>query len=155
MGLLAGVIVGIITLFIIYAWSQKRKSRRSIVLTGTCESGKTAIFGQLVHGRDISSYTSIKENEGIYSPPGKQAVRMIDIPGHERVRQSYIDKLKSSTRGIVYVVDASDLSKQLRDATEFLFNILSDPEINSARIPVIVACNKQVINIHTISCQVT
>ena len=59
------------------------------------------------------------------------------------MRQKYIDHYKSSVRGIIYVVDSSNIQKQLRDAAEFLFNIISEPAVFAARPRLLVACNKQ------------
>ena len=35
------------------------------------------------------------------------------------------------------------ITKGIRDATEFLFKILSDPDIHSNKTPVLIVCNKQ------------
>ena len=56
----------------------------------------------------------------------------------------YLDQLRSQLLGVVYVVDSANLSKQVRDAAEFLFNILSDPVVNANATALTVACNKQV-----------
>lgn len=81
---------------------------------------------------------------GLFAPPGKTPLRVVDIPGHERVRAKFLEHEKRSSLAIVYVVDSSTLQKQLRDAAEFLFNILSDPVVNANKVPVLIACNKQV-----------
>ena len=80
---------------------------------------------------------------GDYKPAGKSSLVLVDVPGHERLRQKYIDHYKSSVRGIIYVVDSSNIQKQLRDAAEFLFNIISEPAVFAARPRLLVACNKQ------------
>jgi len=36
-------------------------------------------------------------------------------------------------RGIVYVVDSSTLTRQIRDVAEYLFNILTSPRIHAIR----------------------
>ena len=72
---------------------------------------------------------------------------MVDIPGHERLRSKYLDQFKKSIRAVVYVVDSSTIQKQLRDTTEYLFNILSDPDVYSAKSPILIACNKQVVEL--------
>lgn len=69
---------------------------------------------------------------------------LVDVPGHERLRTKFVDRYKSGVRGIIYVVDSATIQKQLRDATEFLFNVLSDPVLHSNRPKVMVVCNKQV-----------
>jgi signal recognition particle receptor subunit beta len=43
---------------------------------------------------------------------------MIDIPGHERVRGKFFDQYKSNARGIFFMVDASNLQKDIRDVAE-------------------------------------
>ena len=67
----------------------------------------------------------------------------MDVPGHERLRQKYIDHYKNSVRGIIYVIDSSNIQKQLRDTAEFLFNIISEPTLFAAKPQLLVACNKQ------------
>ena len=71
-------------------------------------------------------------------------MQLVDLPGHERLRNKYVEEYKSQVRAIIYVVDASTIQKQLRDATEYLFKLLSDPVINGNRTPVNIVCNKQV-----------
>ena len=83
------------------------------------------------------------EYAGDYKPAGKSGLVLVDVPGHERLRQKYIEHYKTSVRGIIYVVDSSNVQKQLRDTAEFLFNIISDPILFAARPPLLVACNKQ------------
>ena len=86
----------------------------------------------------------MKENIGVLNVPGngKKPV-VIYLPGHERIRYKCLDQQKDSAMGIIYILDTSTISKQIRDATEFLFRILSDPTIHSKRTPVLVICNKQ------------
>jgi len=85
----------------------------------------------------------MQENVGAMTPPGKKAVDLLDLPGHERLRYNSLAKHKKNARGIIYVLDASTITKGIRDATEFLFRILSDPTLHSNRVPVLIACNKQ------------
>ena len=58
-------------------------------------------------------------------------------------RYAALDKHKEAALGVLYVVDASTIKHQIRDAAEFLFRILSDPLMHRNRTPVLVACNKQ------------
>jgi signal recognition particle receptor subunit beta len=89
----------------------------------------------------VETFTSIKENIGVLNVP--KNCKIIDLPGHERIRYKCLDQQKDSAMGIIYLLDASTIAKQIRDTTEFLFQILSDPTINSNRTPVLVICNKQ------------
>ena len=53
-----------------------------------------------------------------------------------------LQKHKNSARGVLYVVDASNVAKTIADSTEFLFRILSDPVFHKNAVPVMVVCNK-------------
>ena len=87
----------------------------------------------------------MQENIGIIdlSETRKKPVDVLDLPGHERLRTKCLDKHKSSALGIVYVLDASTITKGIRDATEFLFKILSDPTIHGNKTSILIVCNKQ------------
>ena len=93
----------------------------------------------------IESYTSMQENIGTLSlaEQRKKPVSVVDLPGHERLRYKCFDQHKSSGLAIIYVLDASTITKGIRDATEFLFRILSDPLVHRNRTPVLIVCNKQ------------
>lgn len=138
------LIVGLITLVIfIFVWRRGRVSRRGICLVGLCESGKTLIFSQLIYKKAIESFTSMKENVGVLNIENKAPLKVIDVPGHERVRQRFFDTYKSTARGIVFVLDSFGLNKDIRDVAEYLYTVLSDPVISSNRPQVLILCNKQ------------
>lgn len=44
--------------------------------------------------------------------------RLVDIPGHERLRGKFVDEYKGQARGVVYVVDSSTVQKDIRDVAE-------------------------------------
>ena len=46
------------------------------------------------------------------------SLKVIDVPGHERVRQRFFDAYKSTARGIVFVLDSFTLNKDIRDVAE-------------------------------------
>uniref|UniRef100_A0A0P5H846 Signal recognition particle receptor subunit beta n=1 Tax=Daphnia magna TaxID=35525 RepID=A0A0P5H846_9CRUS len=115
------LIVGLITLFIfLFVWRKGRVSRRGICLVGLCESGKTLIFSQLIYKKAVESFTSMKENVGVLDIANKGALKLIDIPGHERVRQRFFDSYKNTARGIVFVLDSFSLNKDIRDVAEYV-----------------------------------
>lgn len=70
------------------------------------------------------------------------SMKIVDIPGHERLRYKFFDKFKGSAKGVIYVIDSVTLQKDIRDAAEFLYNILSD-SVMQKNIPVLILCNKQ------------
>lgn len=69
--------------------------------------------------------------------------KIIDIPGHERLRDKFFDQYKTLTKGIVFVVDSNTIQQDIRDAAEFLYNILVDSTILSNCPNLLILCNKQ------------
>jgi len=128
-GILVAILVGFLTLALILLITKRKRFGRGILLCGTCDSGKTTLFSQLMTGKPIESYTSMTENKGLLSMIGYKPITLVDIPGQERLRDNIFNKYVGSARGIVYVIDSSVVSKQIRDITEFLFNILSNPAL--------------------------
>lgn len=70
-------------------------------------------------------------------------MRIIDIPGYERLRGKFVDQYKSSARCVLYVVDSLTIQKDIRDVAEFLYNILSDHAIANNISALLIVCNKQ------------
>ncbi|KZC14536.1 Signal recognition particle receptor subunit beta, partial [Dufourea novaeangliae] len=125
-------------LFVI--WRRKKSIGNSILLTGLCDAGKTLIFARLLYGKFVKTYTSVDKNseELVIND---HSLRIVDIPGNERLRYKYFDQFKSSAKGLVYVIDSVTFQKGIRDVAEYLYNILSDPAVQ--RKPVLILCNKQ------------
>ncbi|TRY79164.1 hypothetical protein TCAL_08331 [Tigriopus californicus] len=138
-----GVIFGLITLALIFVFTRKRSRGSTLLICGPCESGKTCLFGQLLHKKQLETYTSAKENKGHLSVPGRAPLPVVDVPGHERLRVKYLEEYKNQVKAIIYVVDSSTLQKQLRDTAEYLFNIITNPIIYTKRPKIMVVCNKQ------------
>jgi len=72
---------------------------------------------QLLHGKFPVTFTSIKENVGDYQV-GNSSVRLVDIPGHYRVRDKCLELYKHRAKGIVFVVDSVTAQKDIRDVAE-------------------------------------
>jgi Predicted GTPase len=70
-------------------------------------------------------------------------IKIVDLPGEDRLRNKFFDQYKSSAKGIVYVLDSSTVQKTLRDVAESLYVILADPQVQSSRVNILVCCNKQ------------
>ena len=154
-----GVFVGLLTLILIFMWSRGRgglrRVRRAVLIVGPSDAGKTLLFGQLLHGKPIETYTSMIENVGKYFGTYEtddesssnvalhKPLDLCDLPGHDRLREAALDKRKEEAKAIIYVVDASTIKQKLLDSADFLFKILADPSLHSADIPILVVCNKQ------------
>ncbi|KAH8301120.1 hypothetical protein KR018_002613 [Drosophila ironensis] len=138
--ILAALLLGFIAVAIFVILRRRSSGRKDFLLTGLSESGKSAIFMQLLHGKFPATFTSIKENVGDYLAGGSSA-RVVDVPGHYRVRDKCFDLYKNRAKGIVFVVDSVTVQKDIRDVADSLYTILAD----SATQPcsVLVLCNKQ------------
>ena len=66
---------------------------------------------------------------------------MTDIPGHYNFR-SEITKNLQSAKAIVVLLDSKDKAKYA-EAAEILYDVISNLDIISEQIPILVACNKQ------------
>lgn len=144
LNVLIAVLIGILTaVVLLYTWKRSRVNRRGICLVGLCESGKTLIFNQLIFGKAVETFTSMKENISSIEITNKGPLKIVDIPGHERVRQQFFDSQKSSARGLVFVIDSNNFMKDIRDVAQYLYNILTDSVVSSNRPAVLVLCNKQ------------
>jgi signal recognition particle receptor subunit beta len=45
-------------------------------------------------------------------------LRVIDIPGHERLRGKFFDEYKGTARGVIYVIDSVTFQKDIQDVAE-------------------------------------
>lgn len=91
------------------------------MLTGLCDSGKTILFSQLLYGELRETFTSISENVDDYTnEENGKSIRVVDIPGNERLRARFFDQHKSSAKAIVYVIDSVTVQKDVRDVAEYV-----------------------------------
>uniref|UniRef100_A0A1A9WG12 Signal recognition particle receptor subunit beta n=1 Tax=Glossina brevipalpis TaxID=37001 RepID=A0A1A9WG12_9MUSC len=133
-------VIGLLFIAIFVILRKRSSARRDFLLTGLSESGKSAIFMRLLHKKYPDTYVSVKENVGEYKSGGLTG-KIIDIPGHYRVRDKCFDQYKRTAKGVIFVVDSVTIQKDIRDVADALYTILSD----GATIPCsfLVLCNKQ------------
>ncbi|KMR04984.1 signal recognition particle receptor subunit beta [Lasius niger] len=141
LGILIAVFAIIVTLVLFALWRKRKSAGHSILLTGLSDSGKTLIYARLLCSKFVKTYTSVKENVGDIAI-NNSSLRIVDIPGDERLRSKYFDKYKSSAKGLVYVIDSVTIQKEIRDVAEYLYNVLSDSNIQK-NVPILILCNKQ------------
>ncbi|XP_049873393.1 signal recognition particle receptor subunit beta [Pectinophora gossypiella] len=139
---LLSLLVLILTLLFWWFIGRRHVQRRSVLLMGLSDSGKTLLFVRMVFGQYRQSFTSMKENVSDYLSINSK-VRIVDLPGEERLRMKYFDSYKDMARGIVYVVDSVTIQKDIRDVAEWLYTILVDKTVQSACPPILILCNKQ------------
>ncbi|KAJ8920053.1 hypothetical protein NQ315_011706 [Exocentrus adspersus] len=136
------VFVIVVTLILFALYKRRKSAKRGILLTGLCDSGKTLIYSQLLHNKNVQTHTSIKENIGTYIV-NNDALNIVDIPGHERLRNKFFEQYKSMAKSVVFVLDSVTLQQNIRDVAEFLYDILVDPVISSGCSDMLILCNKQ------------
>ena len=66
---------------------------------------------------------------------------MVDIPGHYNYRKRLREEHLPQAQAIIIVLDSKDKSK-ISEVAEYLFDVVSDIEIATSGVPVMVACNK-------------
>ena len=90
------------------------------------------------------TYTSVTSNSGEYVVAQKnKKLRVVDLPGHERLQLQMMDEHKGQARAVVFVVDSGTLQKDIKEVAEYLYTLLSDKTVSSNAPPVLVLCNKQ------------
>jgi len=105
---------------------SKRKSKargNALLLVGAPDAGKTVILSALVYGQALLTHTSLQTNSSIASLSPKKHIRVIDVPGHPRIRDQFKDHLNDA-KIIAFVVDASTVSRNGAIVAEHLHHIL-------------------------------
>uniref|UniRef100_A0A182J8N6 Signal recognition particle receptor subunit beta n=1 Tax=Anopheles atroparvus TaxID=41427 RepID=A0A182J8N6_ANOAO len=138
---LIALAVVLLTLVVLFLWKRKKTVRSAVLFTGLCDSGKTFLFSNLILGGGRETFTSIKENVGFFKTEKGRELKVVDVPGHERLRGKFFDEYKNVAKAVVYLIDSVTVQKDIRDVADFLYTILADKA--TSKIPVIVLCNKQ------------
>jgi len=89
-----------------------------LLLAGLCDSGKTLLYSLILNGNEVETFTSLKENCGLLNLENSKTLRLVDLPGHERLRLRLLDNYKNTTKAFVYVVDSSTVQKDIKDVAE-------------------------------------
>ena len=79
-----------LSVILLYSWSRSRTNRRGICLMGLCESGKTLIFNQLVFGKAVETYTSMKENTSSIEVKNKVSVTVVLESDETLIQKNFI-----------------------------------------------------------------
>lgn len=103
---------------IIYILKKRSAKRTDVLLAGLCDSGKTFLYSLILNGNEIETFTSLKENCGKLSLENGSSFRVVDLPGHERLRLTLLENFKNTTKALVYVIDSNTVQKEIRDVAE-------------------------------------
>ncbi|XP_022090478.1 signal recognition particle receptor subunit beta-like [Acanthaster planci] len=145
LGVVVAVVVVLITVAFLYLLARRKNNKRSVLLMGICDAGKTLLFSRLVHNKFINSFTSIKENSGVYQLTGRKSgtLEVVDLPGNDRQRMIFWERFKNQARGLIFVVDSAAFQNELKEVAEFLYTLLSDCMASRTKLSVLITCNKQ------------
>jgi len=111
---------------------------------GLCSTGKSALFGLLSSGNFPSTVTSMKANDSTIRIAGtslKNPMRVVDYPGHDRLREGLL-KLLPSVAGVIFMVDANADDETLKKSADLLYALFTDKFLYNNEIPFHIACNK-------------
>lgn len=103
---------------VIYLIKKRAPKRTDLLLAGLCDSGKTFLYSLLLNGSEVETFTSLKENCGLLSLESSKTFRLVDLPGHERLRLRLLDSYKNTTKALVYVIDSSSVQRDIKDVAE-------------------------------------
>ncbi|KAF5358154.1 hypothetical protein D9756_001314 [Leucocoprinus leucothites] len=118
---LGSFVVALLVLAI--AFFLKKRSYRSkgtdLLLLGAPDAGKTSLMTALVYDQSIPTHTSMQTNYSVYAPSPNKTFRVVDVPGHPRIRNQFQEHLLNA-KAIAFVVDASTISRNGAAVAEHL-----------------------------------
>ena len=123
--------------FLLNQGGPKRRKFRgdAVFLVGPCDSGKTAVMFQRRDGESGDklrpTHTSMALNEETFALSGIDCkpVRVIDFPGHSRLRPQLFDMIEDC-RVLIFVVDCSTFASKGQAACSMGYS----PATNAARL---------------------
>ncbi|KAK7195959.1 Elongation factor Tu GTP binding domain containing protein [Novymonas esmeraldas] len=130
-----------------------RRPRTTTVLLGLPDSGKTALYAQLVHQKVLlESRTSMRANSGLMHAAARHGrsstavgVKVVDCPGHPRLREAML-RAVAEAANVVVVIDSVSVQDGQQDGVaalaELLLGVLQSPEFYGVR-RLVFACTKR------------
>ncbi|KAI0780682.1 P-loop containing nucleoside triphosphate hydrolase protein [Trametes elegans] len=122
----AALVLAILLVGVTVILARKRSAKRgdAAILAGYSDAGKTAILSTLAYQQTLPTHASMQTNAALVTlPASHKTIRLIDIPGHPRIRDQFQEHLPSA-KGIAFVVDASTVSRNGAAVAEHLHMIL-------------------------------
>jgi len=125
----------------------RKSSKKTVTFLGLSNSGKTSLLLHMIHGKECEARMSQMENDipfvNVTDSFSNRSVgiRIIDVPGNERVRTNW-NKYASESTVVVFFINSVDFVAQSRQAAEYLYDVLTLPEMQKKKTPIIIFCNK-------------
>ncbi|KAI0362396.1 P-loop containing nucleoside triphosphate hydrolase protein [Trametes cingulata] len=123
---LAALLVAVVLVAISVLLARKKSAKRgdAVVLAGCSDAGKTAILTTLAYQQTLPTHASMQTNAALVALPSThRTLRVIDVPGHPRIRGQFQEHLPHA-KGIAFVVDASTVSRNGAAVAEHLHMIM-------------------------------
>ncbi|KDR73656.1 hypothetical protein GALMADRAFT_251437 [Galerina marginata CBS 339.88] len=124
---LVALSLGVALLFVIALFLLSRKKTKSrgntFLLVGPPDAGKTSIISQLAYAQTLPTQTSMQTNSSVISLSPKKSIRVVDVPGHARLRNQFQEYLPDA-KVIGFVVDANTVSRNAPAVAEHLHYVL-------------------------------
>merc|ERR1712062_272960 len=115
----------------------------TVVFVGLSDSGKTSMLAKLANPEvEPKTQLSIVSNQIEYNVEKKQ-LKLVDIPGNEKIRLNELQKYKNALRGVVFVVNSKNIGSQVRDLAELIFQVLTDEAVHSRKPKILLAASHQ------------
>ncbi|PPQ91428.1 hypothetical protein CVT25_014316 [Psilocybe cyanescens] len=108
---------------LIAALKNSKSRGNTFLLVGPPDAGKTSILSQLAYSQTLPTQTSMQINSAVVSISSDKSIRVVDIPGHARLRNQFEEYLPE-TKVVGFVVDASTISRNAPAVAEHLHHIL-------------------------------
>jgi signal recognition particle receptor subunit beta len=132
------IVVGLLLIFLLFKpTGMKSKKKDQILVVGPSGSGKTFLTRKLAYATEPNTVMS---SEASILTSKERKYQLVDFPGHPKLRSQLAEYLPRAKK-ILFMFDASKTQSQLRDAAEFLYDLFTNPEIDTCGRMLIV-CNK-------------
>lgn len=146
MVLVAAAVAAVLVLILVLRLALGGPAGNVVLILGPCDAGKTTLFHQLRDRRTLPTVASMEPNEADVTlksdkAGGARPVRLVDVPGHPRVRGRF-EEYVGRARGVVFLVDSVDFLPRKTEVAEQLYEVLAHAAVQRRRTPVLLACNK-------------
>ncbi|KAH9285525.1 Signal recognition particle receptor subunit beta [Echinococcus granulosus] len=93
----------------------------------------------------MGSYRTINGTSvrlGPLGPSNLRKLKIVDVPGLEKLRFECINKQRANTGGVIFVIDSTSIQNTLKDTAEYLFDLMTNATLARSRAPFLILCNK-------------
>ncbi|KAL7283595.1 hypothetical protein ACG7TL_003030 [Trametes sanguinea] len=114
----------LVAVSVLLARRKSAKKGDAVILAGYADAGKTAILTTLAYQQTLPTHASMQTNAALVAlPSSRKAIRVIDVPGHPRIRGQFQEHM-SEAKALAFVVDSSTVSRNGAAVAEHLHMIM-------------------------------